>query len=79
MATVMLHNKNLPRDLWAKAMNTACYIINGVYLRAGKDQTSYEIWHGKKPTINYFKVFGSKCYIRRDRQKLGKFDSKTDE
>lgn len=25
-------------------------------MRAGKDQTSYEIWHGKKPNITYFKV-----------------------
>jgi hypothetical protein len=34
---------------------------------------------GKKPTIKYFRVCGSKCYILRDRENLGKFDAKSDE
>ncbi|XP_022891884.1 uncharacterized protein LOC111406737 [Olea europaea var. sylvestris] len=34
---------------------------------------------GKKPTVKYFRVFGSKCYILRDRENLGKFESKSDE
>lgn len=79
IATVMLHSKNLPRDLCAEAVNTACYIINSVYFRAGKDQTAYELWHDKRPNITYFKAFGCKCYILRDREQLGKFDSKSDE
>jgi len=29
--------------------------------------------------VKYFKTFGSKCYILRDRENLGKFDSKSDE
>ena len=27
----------------------------------------------------YFRVFGSKCYILRDREQLGKFDTRSDE
>ena len=34
---------------------------------------------GKKPRVKYFRVFGSKCYIRNDRENLGKFDAKSDE
>jgi hypothetical protein len=29
--------------------------------------------------VKYFKTFGSKCYILRDRENLGKFDLKNDE
>ncbi|XP_022890228.1 uncharacterized protein LOC111405526 [Olea europaea var. sylvestris] len=43
------------------------------------DKTPYEIWKGKKPTVKYFREFGSKCYILRDRENLDKFDSKSDD
>ncbi|CAL2227895.1 unnamed protein product [Prunus armeniaca] len=45
---------------------------------SGTKQTPYEIWKGKKPNVSYFRVFGSTCYILRDRKHLAKFDSKCD-
>jgi hypothetical protein len=60
-------------------MNTACHIINRVYLRPEASKTPIEIWRGKKPIVKYFRTFGSKCYILRDRENLGKFDPKSDE
>jgi len=59
-ARVMLHAKHLPYRFWAEAMNTACHIHNRVTLRAGTTTTLYELWKGRKPTIKYFHVFGSK-------------------
>jgi hypothetical protein len=50
-----------------------------VYLRPETNKTPYVIWRGKKPTVKYFRTFGSKCYILRDMENLGKFDSKSDE
>jgi transposase InsO family protein len=79
MARVMIHSKNLAQHLWGEAINTACHIINKVYLRPETNKTPYEIWRGKKPKVKYFKTFGSKCYILCDRENLGKFDSKSDE
>ena len=32
----------------------------------------------KKPVVKYFRVFGSDCYILRDRENLEKFDAKSD-
>ncbi|CAL2246732.1 unnamed protein product [Prunus armeniaca] len=78
MARVMLNSKNLAKHFWAEAVNTACYISNRVFVRSGTKQTPYEIWKGKKPNVSYFKVFGSTCYILRDREHLAKFDSKCD-
>jgi hypothetical protein len=79
MARVMIHSKNLAQHFWGEAVNTACHIINRVYLRPETNKTQNEIWRGKKPTVKYFKTFGSKCYILRDRENLGKFDTKSDE
>jgi hypothetical protein len=43
------------------------------------DKTPYELWKGRPTTVNYFKVFGSKYYIKRNEENLGKFDSIIDE
>ncbi|KAK0584445.1 hypothetical protein LWI29_013360 [Acer saccharum] len=61
MARVMLNSKKVPRNLWAEAVNTACYVSNRVFKRPGTKQTSYELWKGKKPNVSYFHTFGSKC------------------
>lgn len=42
------------------------------------EKTSYEVWKGRPKTVNYFKIFGSTCYIRRD-EDLGNFDAREDE
>ncbi|CAL2226249.1 unnamed protein product [Prunus armeniaca] len=78
MARVMLNSKNLAKHFWVEAVNMACYISNRVFLRSGTKQTLYEIWKGKKPNVSCFRVFGSTCYILRDREYLAKFDSKCD-
>lgn len=44
----------------------------------GTSKTPYELWSSKKATVKYFKIFGSTCYILRDREHLGKFDEKSD-
>jgi len=78
-ARVMLHAKHLPYHFWAEAMNTTCHIHNRVTQRAGTTTTLYELWKGRKPTVKYFHVFGSKCYILSDRDYKRKMDSKSDE
>jgi hypothetical protein len=69
----------VPHHFWGEAVNTACHIINRVYLRPEINKNPYEIWRGKKPTVKYFRIFKSKCYILRDRENLRKFDPKSDE
>ncbi|KAK4835283.1 hypothetical protein QYF36_007816 [Acer negundo] len=79
MAIMMLLSNKVSRNLWAEAINMACYIGNRVFLRLRTKQTSYELWKGKKPNVSYFHIFGSKCYIHNDRDQLGKFDAMSDE
>ena len=75
----MLNSHNLAKNLWAEVVHTACYTINRVYLRGGTKTTPYEIWKGKTPTVSYFHIFGSKCYVLNDKDQRGKFDAKSDE
>jgi lipoprotein signal peptidase len=42
MARVMIHSKNLAQHFWGEAVNTACHIINRVYLRPETSKTPYE-------------------------------------
>jgi len=76
---VMFHVKHLPYYFWAEAMNTACHVHNRVTLRAGTATILYELWKERKPTVKYFHVFGSKCYILADRDYIKKMDTKSDE
>ena len=77
MARTMLFESGLPKGFWVKAINTACYIQNCVFLRPILKKTLYELWKGRKPNISYFYVFGSKCFILNTKNKLSNFDPKS--
>ena len=34
---------------------------------------------GRKPNVKYFRIFGSTCFILKNRENVGKFDSRSDE
>ncbi|GJV23687.1 retrovirus-related pol polyprotein from transposon TNT 1-94, partial [Tanacetum coccineum] len=55
-------------------------VIFGSNLRGniiGKGKTTYELLRGRKPTLDYFRVFGSKCFILNTKDYLAKFDPKS--
>jgi hypothetical protein len=79
MARTMLNEAKLPDTFWREAINTTIYILNRAQIRVNNNKTPYELWKGRPTTVKYFKVFGSKCYIKRNEDNLGKFDSRTDE
>ena len=59
-------------------MNTTLYTMNRVQVRMDTNKTPYEMWFGHSPTVKYFRIFGSKCYIKRD-DDIGKFDARSGE
>src|SRR4051812_5510851 len=52
------------RIILAEAINTACHVINKVYLHNFLKKTSHELIIGYKPNVSYLRVFGAPCYIR---------------
>ena len=69
---------NVPQSYWSEAVSTVVYTLNQVNVSGNYGKTPFELWFGYKPTVKYFKIFGIKCYIRRD-DDIGKFDAKSDE
>ena len=60
-------------------ISTVVHTLNRGQLRVNSNKTPYELWYGRTPTVKYFKVFGSKCYIKNLDDNLGKFDARSDE
>jgi hypothetical protein len=76
MARTMLDEYKTLDRFCAKAINTACYSINRLYLHRILKKTSYKLLTGKKPNVSYFRVFGSKCFILVKRGRKSKFAPK---
>jgi hypothetical protein len=47
-------------------------------LRSNNDKTPYELWKGMPTNLKHFRVFGSKCYIKKEDVRIGKFDFRFD-
>lgn len=79
MVRTIIKAKDVPHKFWAEAMNTACHIINRIYIRTNTYMTPYEIWKGMKLNVKYFQVFGVICYVLRDIDNSRKLDDKSEE
>ena len=73
MGRTMLKDSKLDENLWVQAIDMEFFIINQNFLRNNCNKTLYELWKGKSANVKYFRIFGSKCYIKREDQNLGKF------
>jgi hypothetical protein len=78
MAGTMLMDSKLTDIFWIWIVHTTVHIQNRVILRNNIDQTPYEIWKGRPTNVKHFRVFGRKCYIKREDIKMGKYESCVD-
>lgn len=79
MARTMLQEYEIPQGFWPKAVNTACYMLNRVFIQSIVNKTPYKLQKNKKPKISYFRVFGSKCFVLHTRRNQDKFPPKCNE
>ncbi|GJT26832.1 retrovirus-related pol polyprotein from transposon TNT 1-94 [Tanacetum coccineum] len=77
-ARTMLIFAKAPLFLWAEAVATACYTLNRSLVHTLHGKTYYELLKGKKPNLQYFRVFGSLCYPTNDYDDVGKLKAKAD-
>jgi hypothetical protein len=75
----MLDEYQTPDNFWAEAVNTVCHAINRLYLHKIYKKTAYELLTGNKPKVDYFRVFGCKCFILNKKVKSSKFAPRVDE
>ncbi|GJS91198.1 retrovirus-related pol polyprotein from transposon TNT 1-94 [Tanacetum coccineum] len=77
MSRTMLNEQSLPQKFWCNAVDTSTYILNRILIRAILGKTPYELLRGRKHTLDYFRVFGSKCFILNTKDYLTKSDTKS--
>lgn len=63
IARTMLLAKNLPKYLWAEAVNAVIYILNRTGPSSVSGKTPYELFTGKSIHLENFHVFGTECYV----------------
>ncbi|GKC82868.1 putative ribonuclease H-like domain-containing protein [Tanacetum coccineum] len=78
-ARTMLADSLLPIVFWAKAVNTACYVLNRVLVTKPHNKTPYELIIGRAPSISFMRPFGCLVTIINILDPLGKFDRKAEE
>ncbi|GJX56639.1 retrovirus-related pol polyprotein from transposon TNT 1-94 [Tanacetum coccineum] len=79
MSRTLLNEQSIPQKFWCNAVDTSTYILNRILIRPFLGKTPYELFKGRKPNLEYFKVFGSKCFILNTKDYLTKFDPKSTE
>nr|GEV43562.1 retrovirus-related Pol polyprotein from transposon TNT 1-94 [Tanacetum cinerariifolium] len=75
MNMTMLNEQSLPQKFWCNVVDTSTYILNRILIRAILGKTPYKLLKGSKHTLDYFRVFGSKCFILNTKYYLTKFTS----
>jgi hypothetical protein len=58
MARALLKQRGMLAVFRGDAVVTAVYILNRSPTKALNGRTSYEVWHGCKPTVSHLRVFG---------------------
>ena len=79
MARTMIQEAKLDDKYWGQAVPTVVHILNRSLLRTNSEKTPFELWSGRRANLKYFRVFGSKCYIKRMDKNMRKLDSRSDE
>nr|GFA92243.1 hypothetical protein [Tanacetum cinerariifolium] len=78
-ARTMLSAAKVPLFFWAEAIATACFTQNRSLVIPRHKKTPYHIINDRKPSVKFFHIFGSVCYIVREGENLDKMKEKGDE
>nr|GFB20369.1 putative ribonuclease H-like domain-containing protein [Tanacetum cinerariifolium] len=77
-ARTMLSAAKVPLFFWAEAISTTCFTQNRSLVIPRHKKTPYHIINDRKPSVKFFHISGSLCYIVRDGENLDKMKEKGD-
>nr|GFC09020.1 hypothetical protein [Tanacetum cinerariifolium] len=75
-ARTMLSAAKVPLFFWAKVIATTCFTQNRSLVIPRHEKTPYHIINDWKPSVKFFHIFGSTCYIVKDGENLDKMKEK---
>jgi hypothetical protein len=70
----MLDDAGLSNKYWAFAVSVAVYLKNRTPTGSVVGKTPYEAWHGRKPLLKHFSVFGCLAFVHVPKEKRNKLD-----
>jgi hypothetical protein len=76
MVQSMLSHASLPVSLWMEALKMVTHVLNLAPTNSAPN-TPYEMWTGKKPSLNYLRVWGCPAEAKVFNPQLKKLDPKT--
>ena len=79
MAQAILDDSGTPDTFQGEAAHTVINILKKSHVHVNSDKNPYELCYGNLPTVKHFKVFGRKCFIKNNDEKLGKFEPRADD
>nr|GEV20210.1 retrovirus-related Pol polyprotein from transposon TNT 1-94 [Tanacetum cinerariifolium] len=77
-AQTMLSAAKVPLFFCAEAIATTCFTQNRSLIIHRHEKTPYHIINNRKPSVKFFYIFSSLCYIVRDGENLDKMKEKGD-
>lgn len=78
MARSLVKAKELPNQYRAEAIATSVYLLNISPTKAILNQTPYEAWRGKKPSVGHLRIFGCITYAFVNSLNHHKLDEKSE-
>nr|GEV46004.1 putative ribonuclease H-like domain-containing protein [Tanacetum cinerariifolium] len=75
-ARTMLSTTKVTLFFYAEAIATACFTQNHSLVIPRHENTPYHIINDRNPSVKFFHIFGSLCYIVRDGENLNKMKEK---
>nr|GEW31034.1 integrase, catalytic region, zinc finger, CCHC-type, peptidase aspartic, catalytic [Tanacetum cinerariifolium] len=77
-ARTMLSAAKVPLFFWAEVIATSSFTQNRSLVIPRHEKIPYHIINDRKPSVKFFHIFGSLCYIIRDGENLDKMKEKGD-
>nr|GEY19119.1 hypothetical protein [Tanacetum cinerariifolium] len=77
-ARTMLSAAKVSLFFWAEEIATSCFTQNRSLVIPRHEKTPYHIINDRKPSVKFFHIFGSLCYIVKDGENLDKMKEKGD-
>ncbi|GLU00272.1 hypothetical protein SLE2022_176510 [Rubroshorea leprosula] len=76
MVRSLMSKSGLPKEFWPEAVNWSVHILNRSPTSPLPDLTPEEAWNGRRPAVDYFRIFGCIAYAHVPDQKRSKLDDK---
>lgn len=77
MARSMLKERKVPMQYWGEAVRHAVSMLNKLPTRAMSVTTPHEAWFGRKPDVEYLKVFGCIVFVKTPAVHTKKLDDRS--